>query len=104
MACRHPLSRRRRRDTQGTALSRAIDGRIGTITDAPLPYDTPFTQLALSTLEHALRESLRANGSSIETIHMVFGLITTGSGIAHAVLVTRAISYERLRAAAESLD
>jgi hypothetical protein len=51
MACRHPLSRRRRRDTQGTALSRAIDGRIGTITDAPLPYDTPFTQLALSTLD-----------------------------------------------------
>jgi Clp amino terminal domain, pathogenicity island component len=85
-------------------LRGAIDGRIGTITDEPLPDDTPFTQLALSALEHALRESLRANGSSIETIHMVLGLITTGSGIAHDVLVTLGISYERLRAAAESLD
>jgi Clp amino terminal domain, pathogenicity island component len=87
-----------------TLLRGAIDGRVGTITDEPLPDETPFTQLALSSLEHALRESLRTNGSSIETIHLALGLITTGSGVAHDVLITLGVSYERLRAACESLD
>jgi hypothetical protein len=82
-------------------LRGAIDGRIGTVTDEPLPDETPFTQLALSSLQHALREALRANASSIDTIHLALGLITVGNGVAHDVLVTLGISYERLRTAAE---
>jgi Clp amino terminal domain, pathogenicity island component len=82
-------------------LRGAIDGRIGTVTDEPLPDETPFTQLALSSLQHALREALRANASSIGTIHLALGLITVGNGVAHDVLVTLGISYERLRTAAE---
>ena len=82
-------------------LRGAIDGRIGTVTDEPLPDETPFTQLALGSLQHALREALRANASSIDTIHLALGLITVGNGVAHDVLVTLGISYERLRTAAE---
>lgn len=82
-------------------LRGAIDGRIGTVTDEPLPDETPFTQLALSSLQHALREALRANASSIDTIHLALGLITVGNGVAHDLLVTLGISYERLRTAAE---
>jgi hypothetical protein len=80
-------------------LRGAIDGRVGPVTDDPLPDETPFTQLALNSLQHALREALRANSSSIETIHLALGLITVGNGVAHDVLVTLGISYERLRAA-----
>jgi Clp amino terminal domain, pathogenicity island component len=82
-------------------LRGAIDGRVGTVTDESLPDETPFTQLALASLQHALREALRANASSIDTIHLALGLITVGEGVAHDVLVTLAISYERLRTAAE---
>jgi hypothetical protein len=82
-------------------LRGAIDGRIGPVTDDPLPDETPFTQLALHSLQHSLREALRANASSIDTIHLALGLITVGKGVAHDVLVTLGISYERLRTAAE---
>lgn len=82
-------------------LRGAIDGRVGTVADEPLPDETPFTQLALTSLQHALREALRANASSIDTVHLALGLITVGEGVAHDVLVTLGISYERLRTAAE---
>jgi hypothetical protein len=82
-------------------LRGAVDGRVGPITGEPLPDETPFTQLALNSLQHALREALRANASSIDTIHLALGLITVGKGVAHDVLVTLGVSYERLRAAAE---
>jgi len=84
-----------------TLLRGAIDGRIGTVSDDPLPDETPFTQLALNSLQHAHREALRANASSIDTIHLALGLITVGKGVAHDVLVTLGISYERLKAAAD---
>ena len=82
-------------------LRGAVDGRVGPITGEPLPDEAPFTQLALNSLQHALREALRANASSIDTIHLALGLITVGKGVAHDVLVTLGVSYERLRAAAE---
>jgi ATP-dependent Clp protease ATP-binding subunit ClpA len=85
-------------------LRGAIDGRVGTVTDDPLPDETPFTQLALNSLQHALREALRADASSIDTIHLALGLITVGQGVAHDVLVTLGVSYDRLRAAADAND
>lgn len=81
-------------------LRGAIDGRIGTVTDDPLPDETPFTQLALNSLQHALREALRADVSTIDPIHLALGLITVGQGVAHDVLVTLGVSHERLRAEA----
>jgi hypothetical protein len=81
-------------------LRGAIDGRIGPVSDDPLPDETPFTQLALNSLQHALREALRANVSTIDPIHLALGLITVGQGVAHDVLVTLGVSHEKLRAEA----
>lgn len=67
----------------------------------PLPDEAPFTRLALRSLQHALRESLRADSTSIDTIHLVLGLITIGEGLAQDVLVTLGVSYDQLRHAAD---
>lgn len=85
-----------------TALRGAIDGRVGPVADEPLPDETPFTRLALRSLQHALREALRVDSTSIDTIHLALGLITLGEGVAHDVLVTLGVSYDQLRHAAET--
>ncbi|MBO0803441.1 MAG: Clp protease N-terminal domain-containing protein, partial [Nocardiopsaceae bacterium] len=39
----------------------AVDGWVGAPRGEPLPDETPFTRLALQSLQHALREALMAN-------------------------------------------
>ncbi|WP_405162396.1 hypothetical protein OG203_39910 [Nocardia sp. NBC_01499] len=75
----------------------AVDGRIGIPTGEPLPDDTPFTRLAMTALQHASREALRADSATVDTGHLLLGLITVGAGLAHDVLVALGIGYEPLR-------
>ncbi len=77
----------------------AVDGRIGAPRGEPLPDETPFTQLALRSLQHALREALLMNQPTIGGEHLALGLLTVGSGVAHDVLVNLGVSYDRLREA-----
>lgn len=77
----------------------AVNGRIGAPRGEPLPDETPFTQLALQSLQHALREALLMNQSAIGGEHLALGLLTVGRGVAHDILVNLGISYDRLREA-----
>ncbi|GAA3526336.1 Clp protease N-terminal domain-containing protein [Amycolatopsis ultiminotia] len=81
----------------------AIDGRIGVPRGEPLPDETPFTRLALRSLQHALREGLLMNETLIGGEHLALGMITVGEGLAHDVLVNLGVSYESLRADITSL-
>jgi hypothetical protein len=75
----------------------AVNGRIGIPTGEPLADETPFTRLALTSLQHASREALRADSTIIDTSHLLLGLITVGDGLAHDVLVALGVGYEPLR-------
>jgi ATP-dependent Clp protease ATP-binding subunit ClpC len=75
----------------------AVDGRIGAPKGEPLPDETPFTKLALRSLQHALREALLMNQAAVGGEHLALGLLTVGAGVAHDVLVNLGVSYERLR-------
>jgi ATP-dependent Clp protease ATP-binding subunit ClpA len=77
----------------------AVDGRIGAPKGEPLPDETPFTQLALRSLQHALREALLMNQAAVGGEHLALGLLTVGAGVAHDVLDNLGVSYERLREA-----
>jgi hypothetical protein len=77
----------------------AVDGRVGAPHGEPLPDETPFTRLALRTLQHALREALLMNQATVGGEHLALGLLTVGEGVAHDVLVNLGVSYERLREA-----
>ena len=77
----------------------AVDGRVGAPQGEPLPDETPFTRLALRSLQHALREALLMNQAAVGGEHLALGLLTIGEGIAHDVLVNLGVSYERLREA-----
>lgn len=76
----------------------AIDGRIGVPRGEPLPDETPMTTLALRCLQHAQRESLRANAPTIDTSHLVLALLTVGDGLAHDILTNLGVNYDTLRA------
>jgi ATP-dependent Clp protease ATP-binding subunit ClpA len=80
----------------------AVDGRIGVPKGEPLPDKTPFTRLALRSLQHALREALLMNQDAVGGEHLALGLITVGEGLAHDVLVNLGVSYEGLRRAITS--
>lgn len=82
----------------------AIDGRIGVPKGEPLPDETPFTRLALRSLQHALREALLMNQAAVGDEHLALGLITVGDGLAYDVLVNLGVSYDGLRTAVTSLD
>jgi hypothetical protein len=77
----------------------AVDGRIGAPKGEPLPDETPFTQLALRSLQHALRGALLMNQAAVAGEHLALRLLTVGAGVAHDVLVNLGVSYERLREA-----
>jgi ATP-dependent Clp protease ATP-binding subunit ClpA len=77
----------------------AVDGRVGAPQGDPLPDETPFTRLALHSLQHARREALLMNQAAVGGGHLALGLLTVGEGIAHDVLVNLGVSYERLREA-----
>jgi Clp amino terminal domain, pathogenicity island component len=77
----------------------AVYGRIGAPKGEPLPDETPFTRLALRSLQHALREALLMNPAAVGGEHLALGLLTVGAGVAHDVLVNLGVSYERLREA-----
>ncbi|MFI1916773.1 Clp protease N-terminal domain-containing protein [Nocardia sp. NPDC020380] len=83
-------------------LRAAINGRIGVPSGDPLPDDTPFTRLAITALQHAHREALRATAPATTPSHLLLGLITTGDGLAHDVLTALGIAYEPLRAALQT--
>jgi hypothetical protein len=51
-------------------LRAAIDGRVGIPAGDPLPDETPFTRLALTSLWHALREALREGSEKVDTGHL----------------------------------
>jgi hypothetical protein len=77
----------------------AVDGRVGVPQGEPLPDETPFTRLALHSLQHARREALLMNQATVGGAHLALGLLTVGEGVAHDVLVNLGVSYERLREA-----
>ncbi|MDN3351698.1 Clp protease N-terminal domain-containing protein [Actinomadura sp. DC4] len=84
----------------GPAILRAaIDGRVGIPAGDPLPDETPFTRLALTSLRHALREALREGSESVGTGHLALGLLTLDDGLAHDVMVKLGVDYDSLRAA-----
>lgn len=77
----------------------AVDGRVGAPQGEPLPDETPFTSLALRSLQHALREALLMNQAVVGGEHLALGLVRIGEGVAHDVLVNLGVSYERLHEA-----
>lgn len=83
-------------------LRGAVDGRVGAPKGEPLPDETPFTRLALRSLQHALREALLMNQVTVDGVHLALGLITVGEGVAHDVLVNLGVSRESLRRALAS--
>jgi hypothetical protein len=60
-----------------------------------LPYEAPFTRLALTSLRHALREGTK----SVGTGYLALGLLSLGEGLAHDVMVNLGVGYDALRAA-----
>ena len=59
----------------------------------------PFTPRAKKVLELSLREALQTKQSYIGTEHILLGLVREGQGVAAQILVTRAGSLDRVRAA-----
>lgn len=80
----------------------AVNGKVGVPSGDPLPDETSFTRLTLTVLQHSLRETLRTGGATVDTEHLALALLSVGDGVAHDVLINLAISYDRLRRAAQS--
>jgi ATP-dependent Clp protease ATP-binding subunit ClpA len=59
----------------------------------------PFTPRAKKVLELSLREALQMKQSYIGTEHILLGLVREGQGVAAQILVKRAGSLDRVRAA-----
>lgn len=83
-------------------LRAAVDGRVGAPAGEPLPDETPFTRLALQSLQHAQRESLLLEQTTVDNAHLALALIAVGEGAAHDVLLNLGVTYEKLREALAS--
>jgi ATP-dependent Clp protease ATP-binding subunit ClpC len=75
-----------------------VEAIIGRGNESPVGH-IPFTPRAKKVLELSLREALQMKQSYIGTEHILLGLVKEGQGVAAQILVKRAGSLDRVRAA-----
>ena len=75
-----------------------VEAIIGRGHGSPVGH-IPFTPRAKKVLELSLREALQMKQSYIGTEHILLGLVREGQGVAAQILVKRAGSMDRVRAA-----